>query len=128
MAVRLRLSRFGRIHRPFYRIGAFDSRMRRDGAALEYLGYYDPLETTGQRLKINKVRIEHWLAQGATPSETVASFLREEEIAYKKSARDTSRNKVRAKKRVVARKKRTAAPSKPAKPARRKAGKKAKKA
>jgi len=102
MAVRLRLTRRGRIHRPFYRIGAFDSRMRRDGAALEYLGYYDPLETTGQRVKLDKERIEHWIAKGATPSATVASFLKEESIPFKTSVRTRERNQARTKKRQAA--------------------------
>ena len=103
MAVRIRLSRFGRIHRPFYRIGAFDSRSRRDGRALEYLGYYDPLLTTGQILKINKERIQHWIDQGAVPTETVASFLRKEEMKIGDPLRKRSRNKARAEKRKKSR-------------------------
>lgn len=99
MAVRIRLTRIGRVHRPFYRIAAFDSRSRRDGAALEYLGYYDPMETTGQRVKMNKPRIEHWLARGALPSETVASFLRDEGIALKGSARKERRSRKRGSRR-----------------------------
>ena len=102
MAVKIRLTRIGRIHRPFYRIGAFDGRSRRDGAALEYLGYYDPLLTTGQRVKLDKERAEHWIANGATPSETVASFLREAGIKYKDAARNRARNKARAEKRKAA--------------------------
>ena len=43
MAVRIRLSRFGRLHRPFYRIIAIDSRRHREGEASEVLGSYDPL-------------------------------------------------------------------------------------
>ena len=99
MAVRIRLARFGRIHRPFYRIGAFDAHMRRNGPALEYLGYYDPLETTGQRVKLKKERIEHWISEGASPSQTVASFLRKEGIAWNKAERNRDRNKARATKR-----------------------------
>jgi small subunit ribosomal protein S16 len=94
----------GRIHRPFYRIGAFDAQTRRDGACLEYLGTYDPLESTGQRVKLDKERIEAWLARGALPSETVASFLREEGIVYKHAERNRARNRARAEKRKVARK------------------------
>jgi small subunit ribosomal protein S16 len=39
MAMKLRLTRMGSKKRPFYRIVALDSRKRRDGRALEYLGY-----------------------------------------------------------------------------------------
>ena len=102
MAVRIRLTRIGRMHRPFYRIAAFDSRTRRDGRALEYLGYYDPLLTTGQRVKLDKEKTEAWIAKGATPSETVASFLRESGVAYKKTSRNRDRNRARAAKRKAA--------------------------
>ena len=103
MSVRLRLARFGRIHRPFYRIGAFDGRTRRNGAALEYLGYYDPLETTGQRVRLDKEAIIAWLEKGAIPSETVASFLKQEGIPFSKRERKTARNKARMQKRKAAR-------------------------
>lgn len=105
MSVKIRLARFGRIHRPFYRIGAFDSRMRRDGAALEYLGYYDPLQTTDKPLELKKERIEAWLAKGAIPSETVASFLRTQGIVYKNAPRNRARNKSRTEGRQASRKK-----------------------
>ena len=100
MSVRIRLTRMGRIHRPFYRIGAFDSRMRRDGAALEYLGYYDPLLTTGTEVKINKERMEAWIQQGAQPSETVASFCRKEGITVGDAAKKRARNRARSQKRM----------------------------
>ena len=103
MSVRIRLTRIGRMHRPFYRIAAFDGRSRRDGAALEYLGYYDPLMTTGQRVKLDKEKAEAWVARGAKPTETVASFFREQGIAYKAASRTRDRNKARAKKRSQAR-------------------------
>ncbi|MAB89203.1 MAG: 30S ribosomal protein S16 [Planctomycetota bacterium] len=102
MAVRIRLTRIGRMHRPFYRIAAYDSRTRRDGRALEYLGYYDPLLTTGTRVKLDKEKAEAWIAKGAQPSETVASFLREIGVQYKKAARNRKRNKARAAKRKSA--------------------------
>jgi small subunit ribosomal protein S16 len=105
MAVRIRLTRTGRIHRPFYRIGAFDSRTRRDGEALEYIGYYDPTLSTGTRVKLDKERAELWVAKGAVPSETVASFFREIGVAYKHSSRKTARNKARTVSRRAAKKK-----------------------
>lgn len=100
MAVRIRLTRIGRMHRPFYRIGAFDSRTRRDGSALEYLGYYDPMLTTGQRVKLDAEKAQAWVDRGAQPTETVASFFREAGVQYKKSPR--KRNRARAEKRRVA--------------------------
>ena len=43
MAVRIRLKRFGRKNRSFFRLGVFHSGTRRDGRAIEELGWYDPL-------------------------------------------------------------------------------------
>lgn len=75
MAVSLRLTRMGRKKRPFYRIVAADSRMPRDGRFIEVLGYYDPM-TEPFTLKVNLERVDHWLSEGARPSETVASLIR----------------------------------------------------
>jgi small subunit ribosomal protein S16 len=111
MSVKLRCTRTGRVHRPFFRIGAFDSRTRRDGAALEYLGYYDPILSTGQRVKLDREKVERWLGRGAIPSETVKTFLREAGIPFSKRERDRASNARRAGKRKVARaRRRTTAP------------------
>lgn len=76
MAVRLRLKRLGRKNRAFYRMGAFDSRTRRDGRAIEELGHYDPLAKSAEKMyALKRERIEHWLSHGALPSETVESIL-----------------------------------------------------
>lgn len=99
MSVRIRLTRLGRIHRPFYRIAAFDSRMRRDGAALEYLGFYDPMETTGSRYKLDKEKMTRWVGEGALVSETVQSLCRAEGIALGDPAKKRARNRVRTTKR-----------------------------
>ena len=42
MAVKLRLSRIGRKHLPYYRIVAIDSRKARDGRPIEIRGNYSP--------------------------------------------------------------------------------------
>ena len=44
MAVKIRMTRIGRRHRPFFRINAIESRNPRDGKIIEKLGHYDPLE------------------------------------------------------------------------------------
>ena len=84
MAVRLRLKRAGRRHRPFYRVAAMDIRSPRDGRVIEELGFYDPLaKEDGQRVKLKRDRVEHWLSVGAQPSETVRSLLKQGGIAVK---------------------------------------------
>ena len=85
MAVRIRLKRMGRRNRPFFRIGAFDSREERDGKHIESLGHYDPLEKNeDKQVVLKKDRIEYWLSVGAKPTETVASFLKRNKIPFKK--------------------------------------------
>ena len=74
MAVHLRLSRMGRHKRPFYRVVAIDSRMRRDGRCIEVLGTHDPLIENQTELKA--ARVLDWLQKGAQPSVTVRALLR----------------------------------------------------
>ena len=71
--VQIRFTRMGRKKLPFYRIVAIDSRKRRDGAPLEYLGWYDPLK---KEANLNAPAIKKWLSVGAEPSETVNALLK----------------------------------------------------
>ena len=82
MGVRLRLMRMGRKKRPYYRIVAVDGRKKRDGAYLEWLGYYHPLEDPPS-VKVDAERTLKWLRTGAKPSETVLSLLRRVGIWYR---------------------------------------------
>lgn len=77
MAVRIRMKRFGRRHRPFYRICVMDARVPRDGKAIEEVGTYDPMvREKSERVTLNMDRVEHWLSVGAQPSEKVAVLIR----------------------------------------------------
>ncbi len=77
MAVRIRMKKLGRRHRPFYRICAMDSRTARDGRVLEELGTYDPMvPETDARAILNKERIQYWLSVGASPSEKVNALIK----------------------------------------------------
>ncbi|MHC4233116.1 MAG: 30S ribosomal protein S16, partial [Planctomycetota bacterium] len=82
MAVKIRMTRMGRRHRPFFRINAVEGRNPRDGRILEKLGHYDPLEKDAtKQYVLNKERIEYWVGQGADASDTCAQvFKRELEI------------------------------------------------
>ena len=73
--VRIRLRRVGRKKTPLYRIVVADSRSPRDGRFIETIGQYDPRKTEGG-LNIETDRANHWLDQGAQPSDTVRSLLR----------------------------------------------------
>ena len=73
--VRIRMSRLGRKHRPFYRINAIEKRQPRDGAILENLGWYNPLEDdASKQVELKEDRIRHWLSVGAQPSDTCKSL------------------------------------------------------
>lgn len=74
MAVRIRLARHGRKKRPFYRIVAADSRMPRDGRYIERLGHFDPM-ADGDQLTLDLERVDYWLSEGASPSETASSLI-----------------------------------------------------
>jgi small subunit ribosomal protein S16 len=77
VAVRIRMKRMGRKHRPFYRICAMDSRTPRDGRVLELLGTYDTMiPETDARASLKGERIQHWLSVGALPSERVRVLIK----------------------------------------------------
>lgn len=71
--VAIRFQRFGRKKAPFYRLVAIDSRVRRDGRPIEYLGWYDPLK---KETNLNAPAIKKWLQVGAQPSDTVRDLLK----------------------------------------------------
>lgn len=76
MAVRIRLKRVGRRHRPAYRLAAVDRRRQRDSRVIEELGHYDPLEADEDRqVTVRRERVEYWLSVGAKPSDTVRRLL-----------------------------------------------------
>ncbi len=101
MSVKLRMTRMGRRHRPFYRINAIESRAPRDGRVLEKLGHYDPLlKDPAKQIVLNHERTKYWLEQGAIPSDTVAQILLREGIKSKHAEQKDAR---RAKARAIAR-------------------------
>jgi|TARA_B110001452_G_C15174615_1_gene408172 small subunit ribosomal protein S16 len=69
--IKLRLKRYGRKQQPCYRIVAMNSRVKRDGKAIEELGFYNPL-TNETHLKAQ--RIIDRLKQGAQPTDTVRNI------------------------------------------------------
>jgi small subunit ribosomal protein S16 len=78
MAVKIRLARGGAKKRPYYRVVVADARAPRDGDFIEKIGTYNPLlkKEDGERVTLKADRIEHWLAQGAQPTERVAHFIK----------------------------------------------------
>lgn len=77
MAVRIRMKKLGRRHRPFYRICAMDARVPRDGRVLEELGTYDPMvPLEDARAMLDGERVKYWLGVGARPTEKVRVLIK----------------------------------------------------
>ena len=73
--LKIRLRRMGAKKAPFYRIVVADSRAPRDGAFVEEIGYYNPLEEPAV-IKIDTEKAEKWIANGAQPTDTVKALLK----------------------------------------------------
>lgn len=113
VAVRIRMKKFGRKHRPFFRVVAVDARCPRDGRVLEELGTYDPLvPETDARAILKGERIQYWLGVGAQPSDKVAVLIK------KYGANGTCLNAQKeALERLATARRRPVAPEAPAAPA-----------
>jgi len=68
--LRIRLSRHGRKKDPHFRVVVAEKHKAREGRFVEIVGYYNPA-LKPVRLKLDLDRIEHWVKQGAQPSDTV---------------------------------------------------------
>ena len=75
MAVKIKLSRLGKIRKPQYRIAIADSRTRRDGRAIEIIGRYHPKQEPSL-IEIDSERAQYWLSVGAQPTEPVLKLLK----------------------------------------------------
>ncbi len=76
--VKIRLARTGAKKKPFYHIVVADERKSRGGRSIERVGFFNPVARGGEhRLRINRERVEHWLANGAQATERVAALLKE---------------------------------------------------
>ena len=82
MAVKLRLRRMGKKKQPIYKIVAADARSPRDGRFLEMVGLYNPL-TKPHTVDVKEDRVLYWLNNGALPTHTVKSLLRQKGITLK---------------------------------------------
>jgi len=75
MAVKIKLTRLGKIRNPQYRIAIADARSRRDGRAIEVIGRYHPKEEPSL-IEIDSERAQYWLSVGAQPTEPVLKLLK----------------------------------------------------
>ena len=75
MAVKIKLTRLGKIRNPQYRVVIADSRTRRNGRAIETIGKYNPKEEPSL-IQIDSERAQYWLSVGAQPTEPVLNLLK----------------------------------------------------
>jgi small subunit ribosomal protein S16 len=93
--MKIRLARGGSKKRPFYRIVAADSRMPRDGRFIEKLGTYNPLlpKDSEDRVKMDVERIQHWISQGAQPTDRIQRMLEAAGVIEKKERNNPNKAK-----------------------------------
>ncbi len=70
--LKIRLKRLGRKKQAFYRIIVIDSRKKRDGKAIEELGFYHPLT---KNIKLNIAQTRYRLDTGAQATKTVQNLI-----------------------------------------------------
>ena len=75
MAVKIKLTRLGKIRNPQYRVVVADARTRREGRAIETIGLYRPKEEPSF-IQIDSERAQYWLGVGALPTEASSSCSR----------------------------------------------------
>lgn len=75
--LKLRLKKIGRKRSPSYRLVIMESTSRRDGKAIEEVGFYNPITKI---YKFDKDKINKWLNYGAQPTKTVLNLLKKIEI------------------------------------------------
>ena len=80
--VKLRLKRYGRKKQPSDRIVVMDSRNKRDGKAIEELGFYNPINN---ETRVNISKILQRLSQGAQATKTVKNILNKAQIVAEKN-------------------------------------------
>lgn len=76
--VTIRLARGGAKKRPFYSVVVADSRNARDGRFIEKVGFFNPVaQGQAEKLRLDLARVEHWIGQGASVSDRVATLIKD---------------------------------------------------
>jgi small subunit ribosomal protein S16 len=75
--LKLRLKKMGRKRQPSYRLVIMESKNRRDGRAIDEVGYYNPIT---KESFFNSEKIIKWLENGVKPTDTVKGLLKKAKI------------------------------------------------
>ena len=70
----IRLARFGSKKKPTYRVVVIEKERARDSRAVEVVGHYNPVSQP-QVVSLKHDRIQHWIKNGARPSDTVKRLI-----------------------------------------------------
>jgi len=95
MSLKIRLARGGSKKRPYYTIVLADARSPRDGRFLEKLGSWNPMlaKDNPARIELNAERIQHWITNGAQPTDRVLRFLADANIATREAKSNLEKGK-----------------------------------
>ena len=87
MSLKIRLARGGSKKRPYYTVVVADARSPRDGRFIEKLGSWNPMlgKDDANRVVINGERVQHWIDNGAQPTDRVLRFLDEAGLAKREA-------------------------------------------
>lgn len=85
MATKMRLKRMGTKKKPYYRVVVADARSPRDGRFIEEIGVYDPVHGV-DKTRIDEEKALRWLQNGAQPTDTVKSLLKQTGIWDKRGS------------------------------------------
>lgn len=76
----IRLARFGAKKKPSYRVVVIEKERARNSRSIEVVGFYNPIAKPAQ-VELKHDRIDHWIKNGAQPSETVSRLMRTHPVA-----------------------------------------------
>jgi len=74
--VKIRLIRMGTKHKPFFRIAVAHEQTKRNGPAIEVIGFYNP-QTKPATVKLDRAKLKQWLEKGAQPTASLRGLLNE---------------------------------------------------
>lgn len=74
--VKIRLTQTGSKNRKTYRLIAIEEGKRRDGRAIEVLGFYNPL-VKPPMVSVKRDRVKYWLSVGAQLTAAAEKLVRE---------------------------------------------------
>lgn len=73
----IKLQRIGKKHQAMYRLVVGEKRSKLNGRQVEDLGWYNPHT---KKAAFNHGRIDHWVKNGAQPTDTVKVLLQKNKV------------------------------------------------